>query len=157
MPTYKEQIENIKGKDFHTYGFLGYPVLQTADIVIYGEEGLPLIVPVGEDQVAHVEISARNCATHLTRTLDLPERQTCLTRRTAALIWDCKNYLESRRANTIKISSPTDTASLQIQASEMGIGNFLEKTGENRRFFSNIETLREPEVLLTQAKRVPGT
>ena len=58
VPTYKEQIENMKGKDLLTYGFLGYPVLQTADIVIYGEKGLPLIVPVGEDQVAHVEISS---------------------------------------------------------------------------------------------------
>jgi tryptophanyl-tRNA synthetase len=57
VPTYKEQIENIKGKDLHTYGFLGYPVLQTADIVIYGEEGMSLAVPVGEDQVAHVELS----------------------------------------------------------------------------------------------------
>ncbi len=57
VPTYKEQIENIKGKDLHTYGFLGYPVLQTADIVIYGEPGMSLAVPVGEDQVAHVELS----------------------------------------------------------------------------------------------------
>src|SRR6202167_4353750 len=57
VPSYKEQIENIKGKDLHTYGFLGYPVLQTADIVLYGEEGMTLAVPVGEDQVAHVELS----------------------------------------------------------------------------------------------------
>src|SRR5579885_1862431 len=57
IPTYKEQIENIKDKDLHTYGFLGYPVLQTADIVIYSKEGTPLFVPVGEDQVSHVELS----------------------------------------------------------------------------------------------------
>jgi len=37
VPTYKEALENVKNKDLHTYGFLGYPVLQTADIVIYGE------------------------------------------------------------------------------------------------------------------------
>jgi tryptophanyl-tRNA synthetase len=62
VPTYKEALENIKNKDLHTYGFLGYPTLQTADIVIYSkmdDEGkpLPLLVPVGEDQVAHVEMS----------------------------------------------------------------------------------------------------
>ena len=57
VPTYKEQLDNIQDKDLHTYGFLGYPALQTADIVIYSAEGLPLVVPVGEDQVAHVELS----------------------------------------------------------------------------------------------------
>ena len=50
VPSYKEQIENIKGKDLHTYGFLGYPVLQTADIVMYGKAGMSLAVPVGEDR-----------------------------------------------------------------------------------------------------------
>src|SRR3981081_3334161 len=57
VPTYKEALENVKDKDLHNYGFLGYPVLQTADIVIYSEEGAPLVVPVGEDQVSHVELS----------------------------------------------------------------------------------------------------
>ena len=56
VPTYKEALENVKNKDLHTYGFLGYPVLQTADIVIYGEPQQELLVPVGEDQVAHVEM-----------------------------------------------------------------------------------------------------
>jgi len=57
VPTYKEALENVKDKDLHTYGFLGYPVLQTADIVIYSREGVSLVVPVGEDQVSHVELS----------------------------------------------------------------------------------------------------
>ncbi len=57
VPTYKEALENVKDKDLHNYGFLGYPVLQTADIVIYSNEGAPLYVPVGEDQVSHVETS----------------------------------------------------------------------------------------------------
>jgi len=51
--TYKEQRENIKDKDLGTYGFLGYPVLQSADILIYKAD----VVPVGEDQVAHVELT----------------------------------------------------------------------------------------------------
>ena len=53
VPSYKEQRENIAGKDLGTYGFLGYPVLQAADILIYKAD----LVPVGEDQVAHVELT----------------------------------------------------------------------------------------------------
>ena len=53
VPTYKEQRENIKDKDLGTYGFLGYPVLQAADILIYEAD----VVPVGEDQVAHIELT----------------------------------------------------------------------------------------------------
>ena len=53
VPTYKEQRENIKDKDLGTYGFLGYPVLQAADILVYKAD----CVPVGEDQVAHVELT----------------------------------------------------------------------------------------------------
>ncbi len=53
VPTYKDQIEQLKDKDLSTYGFLGYPLLQSADILMYRPE----FVPVGEDQVAHVEIT----------------------------------------------------------------------------------------------------
>src|SRR2546427_11156934 len=57
VPTYKEALENVRDRDLHTYGFLGYPVLQCGDIVMYGEPGMPLVGPVGEDQVSHVEVS----------------------------------------------------------------------------------------------------
>ena len=53
VPTYKDQIEKLKERDLSTYGFLGYPVLQSSDILLYR----PAHVPVGEDQVAHVEIT----------------------------------------------------------------------------------------------------
>ena len=53
VPTYKEQRENIKDKDLGTYGFLGYPLLQSADILMYQAD----FVPVGEDQVPHVELT----------------------------------------------------------------------------------------------------
>jgi len=53
VPSYKEQRENIKDKDLSTYGFLGYPLLQSADILIYQAN----FVPVGEDQVPHVELT----------------------------------------------------------------------------------------------------
>jgi tryptophanyl-tRNA synthetase len=53
VPSYKEQQENLTGRDLSTYGFLGYPLLQAADILIYQ----PDFVPVGQDQAAHVELT----------------------------------------------------------------------------------------------------
>src|SRR5581483_10320060 len=53
VPTYKEQQENLKDKDLSAIGFLGYPLLQTADVAMYGAR----FVPVGEDQVAHLELA----------------------------------------------------------------------------------------------------
>jgi tryptophanyl-tRNA synthetase len=53
VPTYKEQQENLTGKDLSTYGFLGYPLLMAADILIYQ----PKFIPVGQDQIAHVELT----------------------------------------------------------------------------------------------------
>jgi len=53
VPTYKEQQENLKDKDLSAIGFLGYPLLQTADVAIYDAR----LVPVGEDQVAHLELA----------------------------------------------------------------------------------------------------
>ena len=53
VPTYKEQMEQLADKDLYTYGFLGYPVLQTADILIYKAN----VVPVGADQQPHVELT----------------------------------------------------------------------------------------------------
>jgi len=52
-PTYKEQLRELSQKDLYTYGFLGYPVLQAADILMYKANG----VPVGEDQAPHVELT----------------------------------------------------------------------------------------------------
>jgi tryptophanyl-tRNA synthetase len=56
-PTYKEQLKEIKDKDIHTFGFLGYPVLQAADILIYKANA----VPVGEDQLPHLELTREIC------------------------------------------------------------------------------------------------
>src|SRR5690606_21010046 len=53
VPTYKDQQEQLRDRDLATYGFLGYPLLQSADILLYK----PAYVPVGEDQIAHVEIT----------------------------------------------------------------------------------------------------
>ena len=53
VPTYKEQMQQIENKDLSTYGFLGYPILQTVDVIIYRAD----FVPVGEDQASHIEMS----------------------------------------------------------------------------------------------------
>jgi len=76
VPTYKEQQQNLEGKDLSTYGFLGYPLLQTADIVIYKADA----VPVGEDQAPHIEI-AREIVRRFNHLYGevFPEPQTLLT------------------------------------------------------------------------------
>ncbi|MCF7935019.1 MAG: tryptophan--tRNA ligase [Synergistales bacterium] len=75
-PTYKEQIKNMQNKDLGNYAFLGYPVLQAADILLYRGER----VPVGEDQSAHLELS-REIARRFNHFFgtSLPEPQTLLT------------------------------------------------------------------------------
>ena len=77
VPTYKEQMDNIKDKDLGTYGFLGYPLLQSADILIYKAD----FVPVGIDQVPHVEFT-REVARRFNYLYGnvLPEPQQQLTR-----------------------------------------------------------------------------
>jgi tryptophanyl-tRNA synthetase len=57
VPTYKEKIEQIQDKDMNTYGFLGYPVLQAADILVYKAH----FVPVGVDQLPHLELTREIC------------------------------------------------------------------------------------------------
>jgi tryptophanyl-tRNA synthetase len=76
VPTYKEQQQNIEGKDLSTYGFLGYPLLQTADIIIYKADA----VPVGEDQAPHIEV-AREIVRRFNNLYGevFPEPQTLLT------------------------------------------------------------------------------
>jgi tryptophanyl-tRNA synthetase len=76
VPTYKEQQQNLDDKDLSTYGFLGYPVLQTADIIIYKADA----VPVGEDQAPHIEL-AREIVRRFNHFYGevFPEPQTLLT------------------------------------------------------------------------------
>jgi tryptophanyl-tRNA synthetase len=76
VPTFKEQQQNLEGKDLSTYGFLGYPLLQTADIVVYKADA----VPVGEDQAPHIEL-AREIVRRFNNLYGevFPEPQTLLT------------------------------------------------------------------------------
>ncbi len=145
IPTYKEQIENVTNKDLHTYGFLGYPTLQTADIVMYSDPGKTLFVPVGEDQVSHVEFSrelVRRFNTFYGLSIDLDR-------------WkkeEMENLIFSvRSGGNIALEG------LHQQALEDGIPNWLERIGpRGQRFVKFAECLSEPAVLLTQTSRIPG-
>ncbi len=103
-PTYKEQIQNISDKDLGNYAFLGYPVLQAADILLYKGE----YVPVGEDQLPHIEM-AREIARRFNNLYGdfFPEPQSLLTHYPRLLGFDNKKMSKSYN-NTINI---TDTDS----------------------------------------------
>ena len=105
VPTYKEQRENIKDKDLGTYGFLGYPVLQAADILIYKAD----VVPVGEDQAAHVEltreIARRFNGFYRPANPVFPEPQTLLTP-AAKLPGTDGRKMSKSYGNTIMLADP---------------------------------------------------
>jgi tryptophanyl-tRNA synthetase len=163
IPTYKEALENIKNKDLHTYGFLGYPTLQTADIVMYSDPGKGLFVPVGEDQVSHVEFSRE-----LVRRFNLfygfnvapgifkPENRK-LGRKVFLQTLGVPQPIipEGRELTAEQIT--VATAYLRQRVHEMGLSNFFEKLpAELIRFFSSTAVLEEPDVLLTKTPRIPG-
>jgi tryptophanyl-tRNA synthetase len=157
VPTYKEALDNIKDKDLHTYGFLGYPVLQTADIVMYGDPETELIVPVGEDQVSHVELG-REIVRHFNLTfgdLDLSHLppQTLSGAITQMGIFDSAVKQE--------LLSRAYAGDSQYVVSE--IRNLYRKSPlqEKGYYAKNLEgnvpaALREPESMLTHTPRIPG-
>jgi tryptophanyl-tRNA synthetase len=154
VPTYKEALENVKDKDLHNYGFLGYPVLQTADIVIYSKEGASLYVPVGEDQVSHVELSRE-----IVRRLNLffsgglRENLTKDERKDAAQI-----ILGPSLAGTLKDDDPRQIEVLMRShaKSELGVETYNQLHRENPNYFYPPDLLTEPGVMLTQTPRIPG-
>ena len=158
VPTYKEQIENIQTKDLHTYGFLGYPTLQTADIVIYGEIGGALFVPVGEDQVSHVEFS-RELVRRFNTLFGLDWRQdvkpNALESATFKQMLAEKPHL-AQLAQEHAGSSSYVRAKMRELALKDGIQNFREKTPWFEQYFRFEEKLVEPDSLLTQNPRIPG-
>jgi tryptophanyl-tRNA synthetase len=104
VPTYKEQRENIKEKDLSTYGFLGYPLLQSADILIYKGD----FVPVGEDQVPHVELTrevARRFHSLYPKAEVLPEPKPLLTRSPKLPGTDGRKMSKSY-GNTVLLTDP---------------------------------------------------
>jgi tryptophanyl-tRNA synthetase len=162
VPTYKEQIENLKGHDLGTYGFLGYPLLQSADIVMYGEPKKELLVPVGEDQAPHVELTrevVRRFDSHygFGVTEDIFQEG---ERKNLTAIWNefVQGHLASPRSEgSIDAENRAYIrAELRRVASEIGVQNFLERVGKRKRFFEITEVLREPAYVATETPRLPG-
>jgi len=155
VPTYKEALDNVKDKDLHTYGFLGYPVLQSADIVIYDAD----FVPVGEDQVAHIELTRE-----IVRRFDFfygfrinPELFATANLRFLARHVHDPQMLPSNGKPFTDEQKKGVADLLRRQALEQGVENFLDSFKEYGHLFSRSAILREPGSLLTQTPRVPGT
>jgi tryptophanyl-tRNA synthetase len=110
VPTYKEQLENITDRDIHTYGFLGYPLLQAADILMYKANA----VPVGEDQVPHVELT-REVARRFDQFYGeiFPEPQSLLTPSPRLPGTDGRKMSKSYN-NAIFLTDPPDVVSKKL-------------------------------------------
>lgn len=110
VPTYKEQLENITDRDIHTYGFLGYPLLQSADILMYKADA----VPVGEDQVPHVELT-REVARRFNQFYGpvFPEPQALLTPSPRLPGTDGRKMSKSYN-NAIFLTDPPETVSQKL-------------------------------------------
>jgi tryptophanyl-tRNA synthetase len=160
VPTYKEALENVKDKDLHTYGFLGYPCLQAADIVIYSEEGVRLVVPVGEDQVSHVEITRE-----IVRRFD-----EYFGVRFSPSLYERQNYaawrvVERPLMGPFAQPNPAPVTSDDIRRIESGLRqkileggrqNFVDRNPAPAHFIQFDDVLQEPEAMLTRTPRIPG-
>jgi len=179
VPTYKEQIENLRDKDLGTYGFLGYPLLQGADIVMYGEPGCELLVPVGEDQAPHIEMTreiVRRFNAHfgleVTDLLfDGPEAGIFLQK--IINTFDPKTSLPLMQTYGIaSMTTPAGTeyppeyraffrAMIKKQVAEVGFTNFIDGLSLHedhwKPYLRMTRVLQEPDVILTETPRVPGT
>lgn len=153
VPSFKDQQEQLKDRDLATYGFLGYPLLQSADILIY-KAGL---VPVGEDQVPHLEITreiARRFNHLYGREPDFAERAeqavAKMGKKNARLYRDLRRrYQEQGETEAIEIAR----ALLESQQNL--------SIGDRDRLFGYLEgsgriILPEPQALLTRSSKLPG-
>ncbi len=153
VPTYKDQIEKLRERDLSTYGFLGYPLLQSADILIY-RAGL---VPVGADQVAHVEITreiARRFNFLYGREPGFEEAVEAaiakMGKKTAKLYRDLKQaYQEQGDGEALEKARVVvaEQQNISLADRERLLG-FLEGTGK--------AILPEPKALLTPESKMPG-
>ncbi len=154
VPTYKEQRENIQDKDLGTYGFLGYPLLQSADILMYRAD----FVPVGEDQVAHVEltreVARRFNGFYRSQKPVFPEPQSLLTP-AAKLPGTDGRKMSKSYGNTILLSDPepvvrqklktmvTDPA--RVRRTDTGNPDVC-PVGDLHKIFSSKETIAKVDV-----------
>ena len=153
VPTYKDQIEKLKEKDLQTYGFLGYPLLQAADILIYRAQ----FVPVGEDQVPHVEMTrevARRFNYLYGREPGFEEKALEAVKKLGSK--RAKMYLELRVAFQERGNDEAlEQAKALLQESQRL------SMADRERLFGYLEGSRkiilpEPQALLTTASRMPG-
>ena len=112
VPTYKEQLREIQGRDLATYGFLGYPILQAADILLYKAHA----VPVGEDQLPHLELTREIVRRlhFLVKQELFPEPQALLTESPKLLGTDGRKMSKSY-GNTITLSESAQTIRSTVQ------------------------------------------
>jgi tryptophanyl-tRNA synthetase len=153
VPTYKEQQEKLSEKDLSTYGFLGYPLLQAADILIYRAN----MVPVGEDQVPHIEFT-REIARRFNHLFGRPpgfeaKAEATLKKlgsKPARLCLELRSrYLEKGDAEALSAARALIEEGRSLAAAEREILlGFVEGGGRS--------VLTEPEALLTEASRMPG-
>ncbi|MDX5445455.1 MAG: tryptophan--tRNA ligase [Zoogloeaceae bacterium] len=153
VPTWKEQQERIEGRDLSTYGFLGYPLLQSADILIYRADK----VPVGEDQVPHVEI-----------TREIARRFNHLYGREPGFEDKARDAVRKLGAKRARLYHDLRTR-FQQEGDEEALEQakaLLDETqnlslGDRERLYGYLEgsgkmIMVEPEALLTPAARMPG-
>jgi len=153
VPSYKDQIEKLKEKDLQTYGFLGYPLLQAADILIYRAQH----VPVGEDQVPHVEMTrevARRFNYLYGREPGFEDKALEAVKKLGSK--RAKMYLELRVAFQER---GNEEALEQAKALLQEAQSLL--MADRERLFGFLEGARkiilpEPQALLTSASRMPG-
>ncbi len=153
VPTFKDQQEMLKEKDLATYGFLGYPLLQSADILIY-KAGM---VPVGEDQVAHVELT-REVARRFNH---LYGREPGFEEKAEAAIAkmgkkNARMYREYRK----NYQEQGDQQALDVAQALLDSQQNI-SIGDKERLFGYLEgsgkiILPEPQALLTPASKMPG-
>ena len=135
VPSYKDQQEQLKEKDLATYGFLGYPLLQSADILIYQ----PDFVPVGQDQVAHVEL-----------TREVARRFNFFYPKDGDRLPPVKMHkVQDGRSAEFPMTFPPETTSVAARA--FGEDDLKEMSK------SRPGVLIEPRVLLTPSPKLPGT
>jgi tryptophanyl-tRNA synthetase len=112
-PTYKEQLREVKTRDLHTYAFLGYPVLQAADILLYRAHA----VPVGEDQLPHLELTREigRRFNGLYQKELFPEPAALLTQSPRLLGLDGRKMSKSYN-NTINLSDPAEMIKAKVSS-----------------------------------------
>ncbi|MEK7792056.1 MAG: tryptophan--tRNA ligase [Pseudomonadota bacterium] len=153
VPTYKDQQEKLSEKDLSTYGFLGYPLLQSADILIYRANR----VPVGEDQVPHLEFTreiSRRFNHIYGKEAGFEEKAEQAIKKLGSK--KSKLYTELRN----RYQEQGDEGALEAAKSLLDEQQNL-SLGDRERLFGYLEgggkmILTEPETLLTEASRMPG-